>query len=316
VKALTYHRYGSPEVLHYTDVAKPEPREGEVLVRVHAASINSWDWDLLTGRPLAFRLWGAFRPRYTIPGADVAGVVEALGPGVDGFAVGDEVFGDLADAGWGSFAEYVAAPVSRLARKSSAMSFEQAAACPQAGVLALVGLRLRPIGAGSCVLINGGGGGAGSFAIQMAKAAGAEVTAVDSAHKLEAMTKLGADRALDYTQVDYTELDERFDLIIDVQLTRSARAVERVLAPEGALGVVGGSPAAIFRLQLFGRRRARTMALVVGEASPANFEELNRRFEAGEFRPLIDRSWPLAEAAEAYRQFSSGEFCGKIVLTM
>jgi NADPH:quinone reductase-like Zn-dependent oxidoreductase len=271
----------------------------------------------LTGRPIAFRFWGRLRPKYTIPGADVAGVVEAVGPEVTRLAVGDEVFGDLADAGWGSFAEYVAAPEARLARKPPSMSFEQAATCPQAGVLALVALReVRPLTAGDSVLINGGGGGAGIFAIQMAKAAGARVTAVDSAFKLEAMRAAGADRVLDFAHDDYTRLGERFDLIVDMVLKRSVFGVRRALEPTGGLAVVGGTPARIIGLQLFARFTGRKMALVVGVPDPKDFEELGRRFEAGEIDPAIDRCWPLEEGAEAYRQFASGRFCGKIVITI
>ena len=315
MKAVTYRHYGSPDELHLEQAERPVPRAGEVLVKVQATSINSWEWDLLTGRPYMYRVAGFRKPKFTIPGADVAGAVVAVGAGVDRFKEGDEVFGDLSGAGWGAMAEYVAAPEARLALKSPKMTFEQAAACPQAGVLALEGLRaVAPVAAGQSVLINGGGGGAGTFAIQMAKAKGAQVTAVDSAWKQDVMKAAGADRVLDYERTDYTRGSERYDLIVDMLLTRSPFAVSRALSPGGALAVVGGPPRALLSLMIFRGFVKQKMALVIAKPSPECLVALREQFEAGEIVPLIDRTWPLEEITEAYRYFGAGKARGKVVI--
>ena len=197
MRAVRYERYGGPERLHLVELPTPAPAPGEVLVRVRAASLNSWDWDLLRGRPVIARIGGLFRPRLPVLGADVAGEVVAVGDGVTAFAVGDRVHGDLSGAGWGGFAEFAVAPVTDLRRIPDGIGFVDAAALPQAGGLALQGLRLARVGAGDHVLVNGAGGGAGTLAVQLARRAGAEVTAVDRADKLDLLTRLGATRAID-----------------------------------------------------------------------------------------------------------------------
>lgn len=316
MKAATSTRYGPPDVLEVKDVEKPTPKDDEVLVKVHAASINAWDFDLLQGR----RFFGFRGPHRAVLGADIAGRVEAVGGSPSVFQPGDEVFGDLCESGWGAFAEYVCAPEDALTRKPPSISFAEAAAVPQAAVMALKGLReCGKLQSGQKVLINGAGGGVGSFAVQIAKAFGAEVTGVDSAEKLDLLRSIGADHVIDFRQEDYTKSRQRFDLILDVQLVRSARACKRVLTPEGTLVIVGGSGRRVLgavvteRLVSLGRRR-RVVLL---------FHKPNRKLafigsllEEGKIRPAIDRRFRLDDIAEAFRYFGEGHAKGKLVITM
>ena len=218
MKAIVYHKYSPPDVLELNEVEKPTPKDDEVLIKIHAASVNSWDWDLLRGKPFVNRLlFGLLKPKINILGVDIAGQVEAVGRNVKRFEPGDEVFGDISGCGFGAFAEYVCARENVLALKSTSMTFQEAAAVPQAAVLALQGLRDKgQIQKGQKVLINGAGGGAGSFAVQIAKSFGAEVTGVDSTGKLDMMRSIGADQVIDYTQEDFTKNGQVYDLILDV----------------------------------------------------------------------------------------------------
>jgi NADPH:quinone reductase-like Zn-dependent oxidoreductase len=253
MKAIIYRKYGPPNVLNLEEVEKPTPLENEVLIKVHASSINSWDWDLLTGT-FQGRI-GAFRkPRTEILGCDIAGTIEAVGSNVKVFKPGDEVFGDMSGfraRDWGGFAEYACAREEVLALKSDKMTFEQAAAIPQAGVLALQGLfdvgNIKP---GQKVLINGAGGGGGTFAIQMAKSVGTEITGVDSTEKLEAMRSLGCDYVIDYTKEDFTKNGKQYDLILDVRTTRSVFDYKRALAPQGIYVTVGGTTRRLLQFAL------------------------------------------------------------------
>ena len=224
MRAITYAEYGSPDQLKFVDIDRPIAKDNEVVVRVRAASINSWDWDLLTGT-FQGRL-GAFRkPKYPILGADIAGVVESTGTAARDFQPGDAVFGDISGSGWGGFAEYVSVREAVLAKKSQSLTFEQAAATPQAGVLALQGLRdKRQVQAGDRVLINGAGGGSGTFAVQIAKSFGAEVTGVDAPWKQETMRSIGADHVIDYTRKDFAASAESYDLVLDLVASRSVFA--------------------------------------------------------------------------------------------
>ncbi|HEX9162881.1 MAG TPA: NAD(P)-dependent alcohol dehydrogenase, partial [Thermoanaerobaculia bacterium] len=242
MKAVVFTRYGSADVLELKGVEKPAPGNDQVLIRVHAASINDWDWGALQGTPFVNRLmFGLLRPHKQILGSDVAGRIESVGKNVRRFQPGDEVFGDLS-GDWGGFAEYVCARESALVLKPRAMTFEQAAAIPQAAMLAVQGLRdVGRLEHGQRVLINGAGGGVGTFAIQLAKVFGAEVTAVDHLEKFDLMRSLGADHVIDYTQEDFTESERRYDLILDVKTGRSILDCARALAPDGAYVTVGGS---------------------------------------------------------------------------
>jgi len=321
MKAIVVRRYGAPDALRLEDAEQPRPGPGQVLVRVCAASINSWDWDNLRGSPFVNRMMnGLRRPKYLIPGADIAGRVEAVGEEVTRFRPGDEVFGDLCGAGWGAFAEYVCAPETALALKPARASFEQAAALPQAAVLALQGIRdYGRVQPGQRVLINGAGGGVGTFAIQLAKAAGAEVTGVDSAQKLEVMRSVGADHVLDYRRDDYTTHARRYDLILDVVGKRSMFEVERALAPRGSYIMVGGPMARLAQLLITGwwlARRAGTRMRILLHQANHDLAGVAQLFEAGTLRPVIDGPYPLADTPEAMRRFGAGSIVGKAVITM
>ena len=321
MKAIVYHTYGSPDVLKLADVAKPAPGDDEVLIKVHAAALNSWDWDRLTGKPYVYRLlFGLLKPKLPILGADVAGTVEAVGRNVQQFQPGDAVFGDLCEGGWGGLAEYVCARETALTLKPAGMTFEQAAAIPQAGVLALQGLRdKRPVQPGQKVLINGAGGGVGTFAVQMAKSFGAEVTGVDSPAKLEMLRSLGADHVIDYTQEDYTQTDRQYDLIVDVVARRSISDYKRALTPQGTFVVIGGSIATILQTATLGtwysKSGGKQMSLLMHRPNK-DLASIIALFESGQVVPVIDKCYSLPEAAEAIRYLGAGQAKGKVVITV
>ena len=252
MKAIVHDQYGSPDVLKLAEVEKPAPKDNEVLIKVHAVSVNGSDWEGLRGKPLYARLGGLRKPGNKILGSDIAGRVEAVGKNVKQFQPGDEVFGEM--AGYrGGFAEYACAPEKLLARKPAGMTFEQAAAIPQAAVIALQGIRDKgQVQPGQKVLINGAGGSAGTFAVQLAKLYGAEVTGVDNTGKLDFMRSLGADHVIDYTREDFTKNGKQYDLILDVIAHRSVFAYKRALKPNGTYFVVGGSVATLFQMLLLG----------------------------------------------------------------
>jgi NADPH:quinone reductase-like Zn-dependent oxidoreductase len=317
MKAAVYDRYGSPPELR--DVPKPSPGDNDVLIRVHASSVNSWDWDKFAGT-LQGKLESPFKPKNPILGADVAGTVEAVGSKVTRFKPGDAVFGDIAESGWGGFAEYAKADEKYLVLKPDGMSFEQAAAIPQAGLLALQALRRRKIVPGEKVLINGAGGGVGSFAIQMAKHSGAEVTGVDRGEKFDVMRSVGADHVIDFTQQDFTQTGKRCDVILDVTTRHSMFAYARALNPGGRYVVVGGTLRAIFRavtvgalISLLGDRK---IGLLLWHPSTDDLEEMKSLFAAGVVVPVIDRTYPLSEAGEALRHVGEGRAKGKIVISI
>ncbi len=322
MKAIVYHTYGSPDVLELKEVAKPTPKDNEVLVKVHAASVNSWDWDLLRGKPFLARLvgGGVFKPKYQILGADIAGRIEAVGRNVRQFQPGEEVFGDLSGGSWGGFAEYVCAHENAVMLKPARMTFEEAAAVPQAALLALQGLRDKgQIKPGQKVLINGAGGGVGTFAVQIAKACGAEVTGVDSTRKLDLLRSLGADQVIDYTQADFTNNGQRYDLILDVVASRSIFAYKRALRPKGMGVIIGGSLATIFQALLLGPWIALTGRKKLGLLIYKQNKDLvfmKELLEAGKVVPVIDRRYPLSEVAEALRYFGEGHVKGKVVITV
>lgn len=323
MKAIVFTEYGSPDALELKEVPTPVPQDDEVLVRVHASSVNSWDWEFLQGRPFANRLmFGLLKPKpgKQSLGADIAGTVEAVGGQVTRFQPGDEVFGDLWDS-WGGFAEYACAPETSLELKPANATFEEAAAVPQAGVLALQGIRkagqLKP---GQKVLINGAGGGVGTFAIQLAKLAGAEVTGVDSSHKSDVIQSLGADHVIDYAQVDFSRTGELYDLIVDCQCYRSMFDNLRALTPTGVFAMIGGAMARVFQLwfvsliaPLIGEHR--NLCLVT-DGPNKGLAELKELIEAGKLVSVIDRSFPLSEVPEALRYFGTGRHQGKIVITV
>lgn len=321
MKAICYKKYGSTAFLELKDVEKPVPKADEVLIKIHAASVNSWDWDLVLGRPYIVRLGGLFTPKYKILGADIAGRVEAVGANIKRLKPGDEVFGDISEAGWGGFAEYVCVSEKPLAFKPSNMSFEQAAAFPQAGVLALQGLcKHGPIQKGQKILINGAGGGVGTLAIQLAKFFGAEVTAVDHTNKLAMLKSLGADHVIDYTKKDFTQTKLQYDLVLDVVAQHRFSEYKQVLGADGALVIVGGSMPLIFRLLLFGnlisKFHKRKLGLLFHKPKRKDLDYLAGLFQAEKLEPIIDQVFPLEKTAEAIQYLGEGRVQGKAVIKM
>jgi NADPH:quinone reductase-like Zn-dependent oxidoreductase len=318
MKAIVYTSYGAPEVLQIREVETPSPRDDEVLIRVQAVSVNRSDWEGLTGTPLYARMGGLLRPRHRILGSDVAGRVEMVGRNVRRFQPGDEVFGDIS-LDMGGFAEYVCAREGTLALKPVSMAFEEAAAIPQAAVIALQGIRDKGhVQPGQTVLINGAGGGAGTFAVQLAKLYGAEVTGVDNTGKLDFIRSLGADHAIDYTRTDFTKSGLQYDLIIDVVAHRSVFAYERALRPNGSYFAVGGSLATLFQILLLGPGIGRTVGkkirILAVQPSPEDIVHVTALCEAGKVVPVIDRRYSLGEVPEALRDLGEGRVKGKIVI--
>lgn len=322
MKASVFTKYGLPDSFKLKEVEKPAPGDNEVLVKVFAASINSWDWEILIGKPFVNRVMaGLLKPkRIQILGCDIAGRVERVGRKVKNFQPGDEVFGDLSRSGWGGFAEYVSAREKALALKPAGMTFEQAAAIPQAALLALQALHHKgDVQPGQKVLINGAGGGAGTFAIQIAKSMGAHVTGVDSTSKLDIMRSLGADQVIDYTQEDFTRNGQCYDLIVDMMATHSISDYKRSLSPGGRFIMVGGSSALVNKLIFLGpwisMTEGKKLGLLLHKANKG-MAELEALFEAGKVVPVIDRRYPLSEVPEAMRYFGSGKVAGKVVITI
>jgi NADPH:quinone reductase-like Zn-dependent oxidoreductase len=320
MKATVFTRYGTAEVLELRDVAKPTPKDSEVLVRVRAVSINDWDWQALQGIPFMNRLmFGLRKPKKQILGSDIAGVVEVAGRATKRFQPGDEVFGDLSGR-WGGFAEYVCAREEDLALKPAGLTFEGAAAIPQAAMLAVQGLRdIGQIRQGQKLLVNGAGGGVGTFAIQIARLYGAETTGVDSSAKLDMLRSLGFEHVLDYAQEDFTRTGQQYDLILDVKTNRSVFAYLRALTPGGAYVTVGGSLARLAQVALLGplvstvhKKRVR----VVGLKPNKDLGYMTELIEAGKVRPVVDGRYTLDQAAEAMRYFGEGRHQGKVVLTV
>jgi NADPH:quinone reductase-like Zn-dependent oxidoreductase len=315
MKAAVYHKYGSPDVLQIEEVETPSPKDNEVLVRVRAASVNAGDWHMLRGRPLLLRLWwGLLRPNNPILGADMAGRVEAVGRNVTQFQPGDDVFGDVSGRGRGGFAEYTCAGEDDLAPKPANVSFEQAATVPLAGVVALQGLRDEgEVQPGQKVLINGASGGVGTFAVQIAKYYGAEVTGVCSAGKMDMVRSIGADHVIDYTQEDFATGGRRYDLVLDMALHRSISDGLRALRPEGIYVVGGGS---VVRMMQAPGSRSKQVRNLTHRPNPEDLIFLKELLEAGKVTPVIDRCYPLAEVAEALRYYGGGHVRGKVVIAM
>lgn len=320
MKAIVYTEDGSPDVLHLKEVEKPVPADHEVLIKVHAASVNRSDWESLTGKPLYARMGGFLKPRNPILGGDIAGVVEMAGKNTRHFQAGDEVYGETMRYA-GGFAEYVCAPETALARKPSGLTFEQAAAIPQAGAIALQGIvKKGQVQPGQKVLINGAGGGAGTFALQLAKLAGAEVTGVDNTGKLEYIRSLGADHGIDYTREDFTRNGKQYDLILDVIAHRSAFAYRRALRPNGTYFFVGGNVGTLFPVLLLGpwirRRTGRNLRLLAVRPNRQDLIEITELCQAGKIKLVIDRSFSLGEVPEALRYLGEGRAKGKVVINL
>jgi NADPH:quinone reductase-like Zn-dependent oxidoreductase len=319
---MVQDRFGPPDVLELREIDEPRAGDGEVLVRVRAASVNPADWYAMTGMPWVARpTMGLRKPKTDRPGLDLAGVVAAVGGGVTRFQPGAEVFG----TGTGTLAECATAAEDALVAKPANLSFEQAAAVPVAGLTALQGLRdkgrLQP---GQRVLVNGASGGVGTFAVQVAKALGAEVTAVCSTRNVDTARSLGADRVVDYTREDFTRGDRRYDLLLDIAGSRPWSACQRVLEPRATLVLVGapkgsrllGPLGHIAKISLASLRSSQKAVFFISKSTPEDLTALRELLEAGTVTPVVERTYPLPEAAQALRYLGEGHARGKLVVTM
>lgn len=322
MKTVAFTKYGSPDDLQIKEVDKPIPKNNEVLVKIHASSINSWDWELLNATPFINRMmFGLFRPkRLKTLGIDIAGRVESFGSNVTQWQPGDDVFADLSACGWGGFAEYVAVPENVLTRKPANITFEQAAAVPQSGLLALQGLidvgHIKP---GEKLLINGASGGSGTIAVQIAKTFGVEITGVCSTGKMEFVRSLGVDHVIDYTQEDFTRNDQQYDLIIDAQGHHSILDCRRALKPKGIYAIHGGSTSSINQFMFFGPLvslfSGRTLKIMIHKANKG-LDAMCKYLESGNVVPVIDKCYPLSEIADALRYYGERRTKGKIVISV
>lgn len=319
MNAVIYRAYGSPDVLHLEEVPKPVPRTGEVLVRVHAAALNALDWHMVRGKPYIARLsMGLRRPKRSIPGVDMAGTVEAIGADVSGLSPGDEVYANKGRA----CAEYVCGPADVFVRKPANLTLEQAAAVPAAALTALQALRDHGrVRAGQSVLVNGAAGGVGTFTVQLARAFGAEVTAVCSTRNVDMVRALGAQHVVDYVREDFTRLDRVFDLVIDIAASRPLLAMRRIMAPNGTLVIVGASKGdwigPVVRTVAAGqlaRLGARRMTGMLTEPTREDLLTLTKLIEAGEMAPVIDRSYPLAQTPDALRYLETMHARAKVLI--
>lgn len=319
MKAIFYTKYGTPDVLELKEVDKPVPKDDEVLIKVYAASLNDWDLGLLEGDFINRMLNGLSKPKIKILGSDIAGQVEAVGKDVKKFRVGDEVYGDLSGR-WGGFAQFVCAPETALALKPSQMTFEQAAAIPQAAMLAVQGLiDVGKIQSGQKILINGAGGGVGTFAVQIAKPYGVEMTGVDSGGKLEMLRSLGYDHVIDYTREDFTRNGQQYDLILDAKTNRPMSHYARALRPNGLYVTVGGSIPRLLQALILGpwiSMTSKKQIAIVALKTNKDLTYMNELFEAGKVKPVIDGPYRLEDVPETFRRFGKGLHKGKIVITV
>jgi len=322
MKAMVYYEYGSPDVLQLADVPQPTPKDNEVLVKVQATGINAADWHLLRGEPFLVRLQiGLSKPTNPILGADVAGVVGAIGKNVTQFKVGDEVFGDLSSGNWGGFAEYVCAPETAFVLKPKNLSFVQAAAVPMAALTALHGLRDKgQIQPGQKVAISGASGGVGTFAVQIAKALGGEVTATCSTGKMELMRSLGADRVIDYTKENFTQNAHRYDLILAANGYLPIGDYQRALTPKGTYVMTGGAMNQMTEAMMWGPwlslTSGKTLTNLLSLPNQADLVFMKDLIEAGKVKPVMDKTYPLTELPQAVRYVEAGHAKGKVVITL
>ena len=320
MKAIVRTEYGTPAVMRLEEVPQPAPADDELLVKVRAISLNRSDWEGLTGKPLYTRMGGLRKPGYPILGSDVAGRVEMAGKNNDQFKPGNEVFGET-EGYHGGFAEYVTTRGKIWARKPAGLTFEQAAAIPQAGVIAWQGIhKSGQVQQGQKVLINGAGGGTGMFAIQLAKLHGAEVTGVDNTGKLEFMRSLGADHVIDYAKQDFTRNGKQYELILDLIADRSPFAYRRALTPNGTYFAVGGSVATLLQILLFGpwikRRTHKNVRVLAVQRNREDLVAITELCETGKVVLVIDRQYPLKNVPEALRYLGENRAKGKVVISL
>lgn len=323
MQTIIYTEYGSPDVLKLTETEKPVPQDDEVLVKIHATGLNYADTVLLSGKPFLIRLEsGLSNPGTKTPGADIAGVVEAVGNNVSRFKIGDAVFGDISGVGFGGLAEYVAVPETLLAHKPENVSFEEAAATPMAAVTALQGIRnTGEIKAGQNVLIYGASGGVGTFALQIAKSYNTTVTAVCSTGKVDMVKSIGADHVIDYKKEDFTQNGKRYDLIAAVNGFRPLSDYKNALSENGTYVVIGGSLRQIFAGMLLGSlmtinstKKLKSMGVAKPDADDLTF--IAELIDAGKIKPVVDRCYPLEDTAEAFRYVTNGHAKGKVIISI
>jgi NADPH:quinone reductase-like Zn-dependent oxidoreductase len=319
VKAVVLERYGTSEVLQIKEVEKPAPKEGEVLIKVHAASLNYGDQALVTGKPFFIRLmgYGLLKPKYSIIGTDIAGTVEAVGANVKHFQSGDAVFADISEHGFGAFGEYVSVPEEALMSKPANLTNEEAAAVPQAAVVALQGLRKEgQLQAGEKVLVNGASGGIGTFAVQIARALGAEVTGVCSTRNMDLVHSLGADHVIDYTREDFTRSEQRYDLILDIVANRPVADHLRVLNPGGRYVACAFNLTSLVFGPVMSKAGGKKVCSLIHKPDVKDLAFLKELLEAGKVVPVIDRRFPLCEAAKALQYLADGHHRGKVVISV
>ncbi|WP_297704228.1 NAD(P)-dependent alcohol dehydrogenase [uncultured Eudoraea sp.] len=319
MRALIFKKYGSPEVLQLKEIAKPTPRENEVLVKIHATAVNDYDWSLIRGKPYLYRLlFGILKPKHQIPGMELAGTIEELGANVNLFKIGDAVYGDISQYGFGSFAEYTCINEKALTLKPAKMSFEEAAAIPHAAMLAVQGLLdIGQLQKRQKILINGAGGGVGTLGLQIAKLYDAEVTGVDTGDKLKMMKELGFDHIIDYKKEDFTNNKQRYDLILDAKTTRSTFRYLKALNPDGKYVTVGGYLIRLIQvlilkpwISVFSKKRVHMVALKPNK----DLEYINEIFDAGKIKPVIDGPYELNEIPGLIQYFGEGKHIGKIII--
>ena len=319
MKAILLKEYGLPNILEIGEVAKPIPNDREVLVKIHAASINDWDWGLVRGKPFIIRLFfGLKKPKIKIPGIDISGIIEAVGDKVSSFKIGDEVYCDLSECGCGGFAEYVCIPDKSLSIKPANISHNEASALPHAGLLALQGLVEKgKVKSGQRVLINGAGGGVGTLGIQILKPYGVEVTGVDSNEKLDVMNSLGYDHVMDYKKMDFTDTGDKYDLILDTKSNRSVFKYVRSLKKNGTYITVGGSMVRLLEIAVFGSLislfTGKKLSVLIHEPNKG-LDHLSKLVEKGQIKPVIDGPYAFEQIPELIQYFGEGRHLGKIII--
>ncbi|MDG3581638.1 NAD(P)-dependent alcohol dehydrogenase [Galbibacter pacificus] len=319
MKAILLKEYGLPNFLEIGEVSKPIPKDKEVLVRIHSASINDWDWGLVRGRPFVIRLvHGLKKPKINIPGADISGKIEAIGSKVNSFKIGDEIYCDLSECGFGGFAEYVCVPEKTISKKPSNISYNDAAALPHAGLLALQGLMQKgKVKSGQHILINGAGGGVGSLGIQILKLHGIKATGVDSGEKLNLLKSMGFDNVMDYKKIDFTNSSEKYDLILDTKSNRSVFKYARSLKRNGTYITVGGLMYRLFEVLLLGKLISLFTSKklsVLNLKTNKGLDQISNLVENGQIKPIIDGPYEFDEIPMLIQYFGEGRHQGKIVV--
>jgi NADPH:quinone reductase-like Zn-dependent oxidoreductase len=319
MEAIILKEYGLPNVLEIGEVAKPVPNEEEVLVKIHSASINDWDWGLVRGKPFVIRLFfGLKKPKINIPGVDISGKIEAVGDNVSSFKIGDGIYCDLSECGFGGFAEYVCVPEKYLSKKPSNISYNDASALPHAGLLALQGLVDKgKVKSGQRILINGAGGGVGTLGLQILKPYDVNVTGVDSDEKLDLMKSLGFDCVMDYKKVDFTDTGEKYDLILDTKSYRSVFKVARSLKKNGRYITMGGSMVRLLEIALLGPLislfTGKKLSVLIHEPNKG-LDQISKLVEKGQIQPVVDGPYEFDEIPGLIQYFGEGKHRGKIVI--